>query len=94
MKCCPECGRELPPKLYVTGRRRQAMLEILMKREGLTDPEIREYVYRDDEDGGAETKSVVSAMCREIRRQIEPQGWTIQTRSGPDAPYFLRKLER
>ncbi len=90
---CSECGRELPPKLSVTGRRRLAMLEILLRRpNGLTDPEIREYVYRDDEDGGAETRTIVSSMKREINQQIRSQGWEIYCRGGPGAVYRLRRL--
>lgn len=93
MMVCPQCHRELPPELPVTGRRRQALVDCLRKYpNGRTIWQVMDYIYRDDAGGGPSGHSHVSKMVLAINRQLSKHGWKITATGGPGSTYHLKRL--
>lgn len=85
--CCPSCGGfigEAAPldqvRESVTQPSRRLILDMLSSKPGapVLRDRILDRLYGDRADGGPDSGDhVVKAMVSQLRRQIEPFGWTI-----------------
>jgi hypothetical protein len=90
---CPACRRELPPEIPITGRKRQQLIECLRNYpNGRTVPQLMDYVYADDPDGGPEEHNIISVMVKHINSRITDYGWKIIATRGPGSTYHLKRL--
>lgn len=90
MKRCPTCKRPLPPVVSVSGRRRQALLEYVLRYpEGVTRSQILDAIYADDPDGGPENQNIVAVMVKHINDILEKQKKKVRIRGsgGPGSIY-------
>lgn len=90
MKCCPTCLRPLPPQVRVGGKRRQALLDYVLKHpEGVTNPQILSHVWADDPNGGPDYSQIVSVMVRKINLMMDAKGVNLRIRGsgGPGSVY-------
>jgi hypothetical protein len=91
---CPHCGRGFPPKFYVGGLRRQAMVDYIARNpQGVTVWQIIDAVYADDPNGGPEDHNIVSVMAKAANKKLEGLGWRIKGTGGPGSTYSLQKVE-
>ena len=90
---CRGCGRELPPEIKITGKRRQLFLECLHRRpNGSTVWDLMGYIYADYLDGGPENHNIISVMVKQINVRIASQGWKIVATGGPGSTYHLKRI--
>ncbi len=75
VKCCPTCQQPLPPKLQVGGKRRQALLDYVLKHpHGVTRDQIMDHVWADDPNGGPDARTIISVMIRQINAKLRELG--------------------
>lgn len=102
MKCCPNCGQTLPPKLPAWGVNIVGVKHVLLDRihkagkHGISGPALFDFVYGNVKDPPASGLNIISQMIIQTNRLIEAQGWRIKSSSrggvGNHAVYTLVKL--
>lgn len=92
-ECCPVCGREEPPTIYITGAKRQRFLDCLLQHpNGRTVWQLLDYIYWDDPSGGTDKHNIISVMAKAINVRIASQGWRVRATGGPGSMYRLTRL--
>lgn len=81
IKCCLTCKQPLPPKISVSGRRRQLLLDyVLAHPQGVSRDQIVGHVWSDDPDGGPSSTKIVSTMTWAINKLLEKAGEPVRVR--------------
>lgn len=90
---CPTCGRPYHISVAV-GRRSEKILAALRERpRGLTREELCTTLYAADINGGPDNAyASLRVLIHNMRKQLQPFGWTIRSSGGPGARYRLEAL--
>jgi hypothetical protein len=61
--------------------------------DGATTPEIMDFVYMHDPDGGPESGNVISVHIRQMNLMLAQRGMKIRSTMGQGATYHLEELK-
>jgi DNA-binding response OmpR family regulator len=84
---CSHCGAIHVDDSTLSPIKRR-ILYYISKHPGCEIDALMDYVYANDPDGGASTKTLYTHM-HQLRQRLHPQGLTVQNRTGPGTTYRL-----
>ena len=92
MKCCPTCGRVVPPEgLQFSGAIRQRLYDLLRKRGELSGPDLHFGIWGHDPNGGPHL-NVLRVHIWHLNRELRKHGLRVR-KDYNQGPWKLCEIE-